>query len=103
MTRDIALIAVLLASPPSLALDRLFYTPAERQALEKPAFKSVAPPRRDVGHEDVEYSGYVRRSDGTVTHWLNGKAAPGPRTLPADLKPGQKQESGRRLESWQAR
>jgi hypothetical protein len=103
MTGDIALLAVLLASSPSPALDRLFYTPAERQALEKPASKSVIPARRDAKHEDLDYSGYVRRSDGTVTHWLNGKAAPGPRTLPAGLKPGQKQESGRRLESWQAR
>jgi hypothetical protein len=65
------------------SLGRLFFTPAERQALEdarrrniraevQAAEKPARPPVRNV-----TVSGLVRRSDGESTVWVNGKPVDG--------------------------
>lgn len=86
---------------------RLFYTPAERAQLEA-GRKHPAPPAADspapAPTPDTLYNGYVQRSDGRVTQWINGapqprQAAPGRPgmlKLPATpaLKPGQEYDSG---------
>lgn len=93
---------------------RLFYTPAERAQLEA-GRKHPAPPSADslAPTPDTLYNGYVQRSDGRITQWINGapqprQAAPGKPgilKLPATpaLKPGQEfnPETGRILEPYQ--
>ena len=99
MNRVLLFAAVLLISAPAPALDRLFFTPAEREAMDRKATRAKAPETRYKEQTDIGYAGYVRRSDGNVTYWLDGKPVSDP--PPHALKPGQKMESGRRLESWQ--
>ena len=77
---------MLVASPARAAdasLGRLFFTPAERQALEEARRKNVRaevqatekPARPPV--RNVTVSGVVRRSDGESTVWVNGKPVDG--------------------------
>ncbi len=70
---------------------RLFYTPQQR-AAKKPV---VTTPRVSEG---VSYQGYVKRSDGVNTLWINGQArlsrtqtdvAELKQAGAAELKPGQ--------------
>jgi hypothetical protein len=100
MNRVLLFAAVLLISAPAPGLDRLFFTPAEREALDRQATRIKTPETRNKTQTDIDYAGYVRRSDGNVTYWLDGK--PVSDQPPHALKPGQQMESGRRLESWQA-
>ena len=87
MSRWICLVALLLAAAPARAaeasLGRLFFTPAQRLALEEARRKNVraevqaeekpkAPPVRNVS-----VTGVVRRSDGESTVWVNGKPVDG--------------------------
>ena len=94
---------------------RLFYTPAERTVLDG-ARNHVTPPAADTaisGPQDTVYNGYIRRSDGRTTLWINGQprrvphtaGTPGKLKLPATpaLKPGQEfnTQYGRVLESYE--
>jgi hypothetical protein len=87
MLRWICLVLLLLAAAPARAaevsLGRLFFTPAQRLALEEARRKNTraevlavekptAPPVRNVS-----VSGVVRRSDGESTVWVNGKPVDG--------------------------
>lgn len=77
-----ALIAAL-AAPVAVAVEplgRLFFTPAQRSALDAgkrlatspaPAASKRAAPR---GPGSITLSGVVRRSDGEYTVWVNGRA-----------------------------
>ena len=81
------LFALAAASPPAGAADdlgRLFFTPEQRQALDarrkarvpdKPAAVVVSP--------TVRLDGYVKRSGGKSTVWVNGEAVDSPARLPA--------------------
>lgn len=87
MARALALLVLMLAVPPAWAADtslgRLFFTPAERKALEEARRKNVRAevqaPDKPVRQPmtDVTVSGVVRRSDGESTVWVNGKPVDG--------------------------
>ncbi|BBP05570.1 hypothetical protein TPL01_02710 [Sulfuriferula plumbiphila] len=78
---------------------RLFYTPAQRAQIEAGRNRGTPAPADTPGAQDTTYNGYVLRSDGRVTLWINGQprrlqrapATPGTLRLPATpaLKPGQ--------------
>lgn len=87
MRRVALLIAALLAVPAvhGQELGRLFFTPEQRQALDArrrarvpdkpaPAPLAVSPTTR--------LDGYVRRSDGRATVWVNGASQDESRPLP---------------------
>ena len=94
---------------------RLFYTPVQRAQIEtarqRPASAPADAPK--PGAQDTTYNGYVIRSDGSATLWVNGMPhrlphaprAPGTLKLPAipALKPGQQYSPrhGRVLESYE--
>ena len=93
---------------------RLFYTPAQRLQLEAGRNRATTTPANSPAPTpDTLYNGYVQRSDGTLTQWINGEPqprqhAPGKPdklSLPATptLKPGQAFDSasGRILEPYQ--
>jgi len=78
------LIVVLICAFPTLAtahqIGRLFHSPAERSALDaqrkaKPSQHSSAP-KPPVALPPTRLDGYVVRSDGRSTLWLNGHATP---------------------------
>jgi hypothetical protein len=97
MRRDLVerLLAVLLAAAAGIAgaapLDTLFHTPRERERLDRlrrgepvaaAAAESAAPERRR------EITGYVKRSDGRGTAFIDGVPVPvDPRGAPL-LEPG---------------
>jgi hypothetical protein len=87
MTRSLCLVLLMLVAWPAYAADaslgRLFFTPAQRKALEEArrnntraevqaAEKPARPPVRNV-----TVTGLVRRSDGESTVWVNGKPVDG--------------------------
>jgi hypothetical protein len=85
--RHAVLLALVLASGASQAqeLGRLFFTPEQRQALDarrkarvpdKPAAAAVASPT-------LRLDGYVKRSGGRSTVWVNGEATDQAARLPA--------------------
>lgn len=93
---------------------RLFYTPAQRAQIEAGRNRSTPVPAADTpGAQDTTYNGYVLRSDGRATLWINGQprrlqhapATPGKLKLPAlpALKPGQEFNTryGRVLEPYE--
>jgi hypothetical protein len=94
VTRRALLLALALAAAGSASaqeLGRLFFTPQERSALEarrkagvpdKPA-APAAPPA-----PSVRFDGYVKRSDGRPTFWIDGEAVPSAQDA-AGLRPGQ--------------
>jgi hypothetical protein len=86
--RPLCLLLLALGAAPVWAEDanlgRLFFTPAERQALEAARKKNIRaevqataeqPPRPQI--RNVTVSGLVRRSDGENTVWVNGKPVDG--------------------------
>jgi hypothetical protein len=115
VSRAFALCALLVACAPAGAqeLGRLFYSPEQRQALDarrqarvpdKPAPVVAAAPT-------VRLDGYVKRSGGRSTVWVNGEPAEDAPVLPASsdgpvpvtigetgarigLKPGQSVDRG---------
>lgn len=87
MTRAAFLAALVLLGGPVRAeeLGRLFFTPEQRQALDarrkarvpdKPAAATVVSPI-------LRLDGYVKRSGGRSTVWVNGEAADQAPRLPA--------------------
>ena len=93
---------------------RLFYTPTERAQLEAGRNRpTAAPAENPIRTPDTLFNGYVLRSDGRATQWINGEprqlqqlpASPGKLKLPATpaLKPGQEYNgaTGRILEPYQ--
>lgn len=80
---------------------RLFYTPAQRAQLEAARNRgtrvSAASPRTAVDTPQ-RYDGVLIRSDGQVTHWIDGTPAP---AAPRRLQPGQTRASGRVYEAYQ--
>jgi hypothetical protein len=113
LTASIAFLALLPGPSAAQDLGRLFFTPEERAELDarrrarvpdKPAAAAVVSPT-------TKLDGYVKRSDGPSTVWVNGEALPadageGPRTGPrvfipigeggrrAALKPGEVLDRG---------
>ncbi|MHB1332419.1 MAG: hypothetical protein ACYCY1_07450 [Sulfuriferula sp.] len=93
---------------------RLFYTPAQRAEMEA-ARNHATPSAAGIvsDPQDTVYNGYIRRSDGRTTLWINGQprrlqhtpGTPGKLKLPATpaLKPGQEfnTQYGRVLESYE--
>jgi hypothetical protein len=80
MSRLLALALLLAAAAPAAAqeLGRLFFTPDQRAALDarrkarvpdKPAAATVASPT-------TRMDGFVRRSGGPTTVWVNGESVP---------------------------
>lgn len=92
--------AIARAAPPEPG--RLFYTPAERAQLEAArsrgsARAATASPRPPVDTPQ-RYDGIIIRSDGQVTHWVDGKPAT---AAPGNLQPGQTRAGSRVYESYQ--
>jgi hypothetical protein len=100
------LAALLVLAPPAAAqeLGRVFFTPEQRAALDarrkarvpdKPAAATVASPT-------TRMDGFVRRSGGPTTVWLNGESVPENAPEAPRLQPGRSGvsinvgESGRR-------
>jgi hypothetical protein len=55
-------------------LGRLFFTPAERAALDRAGQGIVEKPVEVTGHvASSKISGYVSRSDGQVTVWMDNE------------------------------
>ena len=89
MGRRLCTVLLVLGLSPAWAADaglgRLFFTPAERNALEEARRKNLRaeiqaaekakPERAPV--RNVSVSGLVRRSDGESTVWVNGKPTDG--------------------------
>jgi hypothetical protein len=114
MRRALLLAALLaLASPAVSAADdlgRLFFTPEERQALDaRRTARLPDKPAAVVAAPSVRLDGYVKRSGGKSTVWVNGEALDTPPRLPAGsetrvsvrdggravlLKPGETLERG---------
>ncbi len=92
------------AAPPTPDLPgRLFYTPAERAQLEQARARPAsphAPAARTEPPAPVRYDGVVIRSDGRSTHWIDGRAQPGPAAA-SGLKPGQVRANGKVYEPYQ--
>ncbi len=75
----LALVAALLACMPARAQDlgRLFFTPDQRAALDarrKARVPDKPTPVPIVASPTTRLDGYVRRSDGRATVWVNGAA-----------------------------
>lgn len=91
---------------------RLFYTLQQRLQIDRQHKPAVSHAQR-VPSKDAHYNGYVMRSDGVNTIWVNGQTRyvdhaasnPGQLKLPATpaLKPGQAfdRQAGRVLESYE--
>ena len=104
MKRAAALLALLLALPCAQAqepLGRLFFTPEQRQALDarrkarlpdKPAAAAAASPT-------MRLDGYVKRSAGRSTVWVNGEPTDDATRIPAtsDGRVGVQLDSGARV------
>ncbi|WP_413437431.1 hypothetical protein ACFDAU_13590 [Sulfuriferula sp. GW1] len=93
---------------------RLFYTPAQRTQIEAGRNRGTPTPADTApAAGDTLYNGYVTRSDGSTTLWINGQprrmqpasGTPGKLKLPAipALKPGQEfnTQYGRILEPYE--
>lgn len=92
---------------------RLFYTPAQRAQIEAGRNRTAPARLATPSARDTVYNGYVLRSDGSATVWVNGQprrlphapATPGTLRLPAipALKPGQEfnTQYGRVLEPYE--
>lgn len=88
MMRAALLAAGLLALPAAAdaqALGRLFFTPEQRQALDERRRARVpdkAAPAPLAVSPTTRLDGYVRRSDGRATVWVNGASQDDSRPLP---------------------
>ncbi len=96
---SLCLLTATLAAPiPGSAepLGRLFFTAAQRSALDAGKRLAASPPasKRTAprGPESATLSGVVRRSDGEYTVWVNGRAVgkggpPGVSAVPSENHP----------------
>ncbi len=78
-----------LAAPAELG--RLFYTPSQRDQLERARAHNVTQAARlpqPSSPAPLRYDGVLIRSDGQTTHWVDGKAQVGSAGV-RGLKPGQ--------------
>jgi hypothetical protein len=77
-------------------LGRLFFTPEERAALD--ARRKARVPDRPaapvVASPTTRLDGYVRRSEGRSTVWVNGEALPERPAEARRLKPGEVLDRG---------
>lgn len=79
MRRPLLLLAALLCLPTAQAqeLGKLFFTPAERAALDHERQRSGMPENANGGAPafpgNLTLDGYVRRSGGRSTVWINGQ------------------------------
>lgn len=92
-----------LSAAPGGDLGRLFYTPAERAQLEQARTRHAAPRSAGVRSEPtapLRYDGVVIRSDGSSTHWVDGRAQAHPAEA-GGLKPGQTRADGKVFEPYQ--
>lgn len=96
-----------LAEPTDLG--RLFYTPAQRTALEDARARKVsrladtskaAEPATAPAPAPQRFDGIVIRSDGAATRWVNGQPEVGRSSVPG-LKPGQVRANGKVYEPYQ--
>ena len=94
-----------LAEPADLG--RLFYTPAQRTALEDARARKVSrltdprtPVEATAAPAPQRFDGIVIRSDGAATRWVNGRPEVGPSSVPG-LKPGQVRANGKVYEPYQ--
>lgn len=81
---------------------RLFYTPAQRAQLETARSRGIhlpaSSPQRSTAETPQRYDGVIIRSDGQVTHWVDGRPAA---AAPRSLRPGQTRARGSVYESYQ--
>ncbi len=88
MTRAACYVLALGSLCPSVeaaTLGRLFFTPAERRAIEQTS--AMAAPSVQ------KYQGRIRYPDGRIEYWLDGKRSSTP--PPATLKIGEPLDNGR--------
>lgn len=76
-------LGLLLAWPSHAEWGRLFYTPAERAALDR-----GAQPGEAVTPATRRFDGEVRRSSGRILRWVDGQ--PGEPRPPKQVKPGER-------------
>jgi hypothetical protein len=69
-----AIVAAVGVAAPARAddLGRLFYTPQQRAELDKRRLSNEPPPEETVREVLVTVNGYVSRSSGKTTTWING-------------------------------
>jgi hypothetical protein len=60
------------AAPASADLGRLFFTPQQRAELDKRRANPVVEEQPAAQESALTLDGYVRRSDGRTTTWVNG-------------------------------
>lgn len=80
---------------------RLFYTPAQRAQLEAARNRGAraSTPSPHAGEDAPQrYDGVIVRSDGQVTHWVDGKPAT---AAPRHLQPGQTRTGRKVYEPYQ--
>jgi hypothetical protein len=88
MTRLLPLLLALLATLPvpascDEALGRLFFTPAQRAALDRERLLGIARrPNAIEGEASYTFNGHVKRSSGQTTRWINGEAQTGGAVTP---------------------
>lgn len=85
----LGVLAMLPAPGQAEELGRLFFSPAERAALDARRGADAAP--GEPARAPLRVDGYVRRASGATTVWVNGvpRAAPAPReAAPGDQRPG---------------
>ncbi len=84
---------------------RLFYTPAQRVMLNNARSHQVTEPQNSFAASEpapVSFDGFLRRSDGVTTHWINGRPHVGqPAANVRSLKPGQTRAHQKVYESYQ--
>lgn len=101
MKRMNVLLVLLLAPPVACAEGRLFYSPTQRAGLEQARQHHVT--EHDAARKPrdslLTYNGFVMRSDGRNTQWINGRSVAGAAAVPRyrgiALKPGQTEANGR--------
>ena len=92
------------AESPPAALERLFFTPAQRADLQAARARPVssANPAGSVEPAPtvVKFDGVLIRSDGKTTRWVDGKAQIGTAGI-SNMKPGQIRSNGKLYEPYQ--
>lgn len=92
------------AAPQAAELERLFFTPAQRAAMQAsrahPATARTQSNLPDAAPAPIQFNGVLIRSDGKTTRWVDGKAQTGTSGI-ADMKPGQIRANGKLYEPYQ--